>query len=84
MSDTKLDTERCQHPNFLVKANVARLTDTDGGHVTGFDASVMINCSECGMPFQWLGLEMGSSPFKPMMSANHLELRAPITPEEEL
>lgn len=75
--------KKCQHQDFLVKANVARLTDTEGGAVTGFDASVKINCAECEMPFQWLGLDKGSSPFKPMTSADTFELRAPITPLEE-
>lgn len=75
---------RCQHEDFLVKANVTRLTDSENGPVTGFDASIKVNCAQCEMPFQWLGLEKGSSPFEPMTSVDTLELRAPITPLEEL
>lgn len=75
---------RCQHMNFKVVNNVARLTETEGGPVTGFDLTAKVNCADCGMAFQWLGLEMGSSFKEPMVSPDRTELRAPITPVEEL
>jgi hypothetical protein len=75
---------KCQHMNFVVNANVARLTDTEGGPVTGFDAAIKINCTDCNMPFQFIGLQKGSSFAEPMTSVDGTELRAPIVPAEEM
>lgn len=75
---------KCQHPSFNVKAEVYRLTDVDDGPPTGFSAEIKANCMECNMPFQWLGLQRGLSTLEPMVSPDGLQLRAPITPLEEL
>lgn len=75
---------RCQHMNFKVGAKVTRLTDIDSGSVTGFTTDITVNCTDCSMPFQWMGLDRGVSLIKPMVSFNGLELRAPIIPLEEL
>lgn len=77
-------SERCKHQNLIGNIQVARLTEVDDGPVTGYDVSAKVECSDCGMPFQWIGLERGSSFAKPMTSVDGLELRAPITPLEEL
>lgn len=86
MNTTPQDTSnsRCQHVNFKVNAKVTRLTDTDGGPVTGFTTDITVNCMDCNMPFQWVGPDQGSSPNRPMVSFDRTELRAPIIPVEEL
>lgn len=75
---------RCQHHESNVKAEVYSLSDTEDGPVTGFTADIKVNCAKCGMAFEWLGLEKGFSTQKPMVSFDGIELRAPITPIEEL
>lgn len=74
----------CLHESFDVHTYVMRLTDVKGGRVTGFTTETKVNCAECNMPFQWLGLQMGISPNSPTTSADRLELRAPIIPLEEI
>ena len=72
----------CRHESFSVKARVGRLTDTDGGPVTGYTADIKVECDECHLPFHWVGVPLGLSPNRPMVSADGLELRAPIAPGE--
>lgn len=74
---------RCQHESFKVRAEVNRLTDTDDGPVTGYAADITVNCADCRMAFQWLGLERGVASHEPRVSFDRFELRAPITPAEE-
>jgi hypothetical protein len=73
----------CDHKNFLAAVDVCRLTaDTDSNNVVGFAVDVKINCAECGMPFEFIGLPVGISAMnsKPMISMDGKELRAPIKP----
>jgi hypothetical protein len=81
---SKDPSKRCDHPKFNAKVEVYRLTDTDNGPVTGFAAETKINCADCDMPFEWLGVDRGLSVKAPMKSADGLTLRAPIIPLEEL
>lgn len=74
----------CQHFRFFANCMIFRLTDEEGGPVTGFTAEVTVKCSDCNMPFQWLGVDRGLSMASPMASADGLKLLAPITPLEEL
>ena len=70
----------CLHTNFRANVAVSRLTKTEGGPVTGFTADVRIHCEECGMPFVFRGMAMGSSFDRPMVSADGEEARLPIQP----
>lgn len=65
----------CPHMNFNARVAVNRLED-----VGRFTADVTIECADCGEPFHFKGLPMGSSPDRPMVSVDGLELRAPIGP----
>ena len=69
----------CQHEQFRSKANVHRLTD-GGTVVTGYSVSFHVECEQCGLPFRFRGSHYGSSYHEPMLSADGLELRAPIEP----
>ena len=70
----------CEHTNFGVSANVGRLTDVDGGPVTGYKMLLTIICTDCGLPFRFMGLPFGSHYAEPRLSVDSLELRAPIEP----
>jgi hypothetical protein len=70
----------CEQEDFEVHAEVSRLTDTEGGPVTGYAADLRVNCTRCKEPFRWNGLPVGLSPARPMVSVDGLELRAPLAP----
>lgn len=71
---------KCEHFNFESHARIGRLTDDEGGPVTGYSADIRIKCSDCGHPFTWVGVPFGYSPAQPMVSVDGQQLRAPITP----
>lgn len=68
----------CVHFGFLATGDVNRLTDSDGGPVTGYAADIRIKCADCGLPFVFVGVPFGSSPNQPMVSVDGQELRAPL------
>jgi len=70
----------CEHLRFTTQASVFRLTDTDGGPVTGYKLGLTVKCDDCGLPFRFLGLPFGSHPLEPRLSADSETLRAPIEP----
>jgi len=70
----------CQHDQFRADVAVHRLTESDGGPVRCFMADVRIKCMQCGLHFRFMGLPFGMSAAQPMLSADGLELRAPIEP----
>lgn len=73
-------TKPCEHLRFFTQANVFRLTDTEGGPVTGFKLDLTVKCDDCGLPFRFLGLPFGSHPREPRLAADSETLRAPIEP----
>ncbi len=70
----------CGHETFESAVKVNRLTNAEGGPVTGFAADVSIRCSQCGQDFFFVGLPMGCTPDHPTVSADGKELRVPISP----
>jgi hypothetical protein len=70
----------CEHNVFAVNANIGRLSQTEGGPITHYVAEITVKCDECGMPFEFVGLPLGVSAYRPTVSIDGLELRAPITP----
>jgi hypothetical protein len=70
----------CDHELFYIEADVTRLTDAEGGPVTGFTTDIRVICDGCKEPFVWLGLEAGSHPSEPRISIDGKTLRAPIAP----
>lgn len=68
----------CAHLVPSTTTTVNKLENEDGFH-QGWYADIRINCAWCGQPFQWIG-PMGISPDQPMVSADGLELRAPMRP----
>lgn len=70
----------CDHLNFTVSANVNRISSVEGGQITGYNVEVHVACSDCKIPFKFLGSRLGSHPSEPRLSYDQLELRAPLTP----
>ena len=71
----------CDHKNFKANVNVTRLTDQDDEtKITGYTTDITVHCADCFKPFTWVGVPSGYSHNQPMLSADGLELRAPIKP----
>jgi hypothetical protein len=70
----------CPHEDFRADVEVNRLTDVDGGPVTGYSADVRIRCAQCDEPFRWIGVQAGLNSGRPMVSVDETELHAPVRP----
>lgn len=71
---------KCVHMDFGVHADVARLTEVDGGPVVGYCVDVKVECADCGEPFCWRGVPLGVSQLAPTVSVDGTVLTAPIHP----
>lgn len=76
--DAKRD---CEHRDFSATVGVGRLTGKDGERVVGYCAEISIKCSECGLPFVFAGLPVGSLPRGAATNVEATELRAAIAPQ---
>lgn len=65
----------CQHENFRAEVDVNRLLDAGA-----FIADVRIRCSECDLPFEFIGVSAGLKGDKPMCSVSAQEIHLPIRP----
>ena len=75
------DKDNCKHEVFQAQVNVHRLTGSnDSEEIISYMADVNVWCSVCGQAFEWIGAPCGLSPTQPMVSADFMELRAPIRP----
>lgn len=72
----------CIHLEFACEAAVGRLTDGDDGPVRNFVAEIKIRCTQCGLPFRFIGAPTGYSFKHPTVDVPATELRAPIAPGE--
>jgi hypothetical protein len=70
----------CEHMSFEADVRVGRLSEIEGGPITGYQANVRVHCTECGLKFRFVGLPAGSHFAEPRVSVDGLELRAPIEP----
>lgn len=72
-----IKTERaegiCSHSDFKVHSRV----NEDAGE---FALEIAVECAECGMPFQFLGVSGGDSPSKPTVGITEMDLSVPIRP----
>lgn len=71
----------CQHEQFRATVKVGRLTKVEGGPVTGYTADVRIKCANCGLPFQFLGLEPGIDSQGARVDLEGTEARLAICPQ---
>ena len=79
MNATKAQVE-CAHMHFETHARIGRLSDVEGGPITGYTSDIKIQCADCGLPFRFRGFAAGSHYAEPRVSADGLELRAPLEP----
>ncbi len=70
----------CQHQKFQCDARIGRLSDTDDGPITGYTANIKVTCSDCGLPFRFIGIAAGNHYAEPRVSLDGTELRAPLEP----
>ena len=71
----------CEHFRFLVSANVARLTEKEGGPAVRFAMELKAECADCGQPFEFRGLPIGLNITDgAYVSPDGLELRTAIFP----
>jgi len=66
----------CKHMNFKAMVKVARLEDTGK-----FMAEMTIECDDCHLPFQFVGLEPGLHMNGATVSLDGLEGRFAIAPQ---
>lgn len=65
----------CSHESFGANVAVNRIEDKGA-----FMADVQIGCTQCGLPFHFIGVPLGLSYARPMASVDCTELRVPIGP----
>lgn len=68
----------CKHEAFKAKVDINRISDTGR-----FMADVTINCSQCGEPFQFIGLEPGLNMNGAAVSLDGIEARMAILPTSQ-
>lgn len=68
-------TALCKHFNFKASVRVNRLEDSGR-----FNADVKIECAECHLPFQFIGLPLGLDLYGAAMSVDGQEARLAIAP----
>jgi hypothetical protein len=68
----------CEHPTFFASVDVGRLSEVEGGPITGYVADITINCAKCFQSFQFIGLPPGVSTTQPTVSIDATEARMPI------
>ena len=70
----------CRHENFRCDAHIGRLSETEGGPITGYTAGITVECADCGLQFRFIGVPAGNHHSEPRVSVDGKELRAPIEP----
>lgn len=71
----------CEHENFECQARIGRLSTVEGGPITHYCANVTIKCTQCDDVFEFIGMPIGSSAYRPTCNMEGTEARFPITPK---
>ncbi len=66
----------CKHEEFRASVRVARLED-----IGGFMAEIRVECAQCGLPFEFQGLEPGVDLHGARVSIDGQEANIAITPK---
>jgi hypothetical protein len=69
----------CEHKTFDAKVAVARIED-----IGRFVAEVTIRCVDCGVPFQFMGMQPGFNYHGPTVRLDGLQADLPICPQGAL
>lgn len=73
----------CEHEDFEANVNVARLENKEGSGMR-FQADVTIKCTQCGLPFRFIGLPAGIDLEGACVSIDGTEARMAIAPKGEV
>ena len=66
---------RCEHKNFEANVEINRMVD-----IGKFEANIRIKCTDCGLPFQFIGLPGGLNLEGATTSVDRTEARLAIVP----
>lgn len=71
----------CPHLNFDAHVDVHRIqkSEAESDVIVAYNTDIRINCHECGQPFEFLGVPLGMSFYRPTVSIDGKELHVPIT-----
>lgn len=69
---------KCKHMNFNAGVKVIRLEDSGR-----FSVEMLVNCKDCGEPFQFIGLPVGLNLNGATVSFSGLQARLAIAPSSE-
>jgi hypothetical protein len=73
---------KCEHVQFVSEVDVIRIVEDErSSEVIGYTAEVNVRCADCGQPFRFIGLPVGTAGEIGTMSADCLEARLPIEPD---
>lgn len=72
----------CAHEDFMATVDVGRLSNEEGGPINGYTFEARIKCTQCNLPFRFIGLPAGNHFAEPRVNIDGTELRAPIEPAE--
>ena len=70
----------CLHEDFRAEVGVHRLTSSEQGPVTGYMSEVRIWCAQCGLPFEFQGIEPGINLRGATVSIDNQEAHLAIVP----
>ena len=71
--------KECEHKKFRIDGNMCFLTDS-----SSFMLELKIFCSECDLPFQFLGLPCGLNMEGVTVDVDGLEARLSMVPQGEI
>lgn len=74
------EREKCDHMSFVCRADIGRMSEVEGGPITGYTAEIQVKCAQCNLAFRFVGLPAGNHFAEPRVSLDGLELRAPLEP----
>lgn len=74
----------CAHENFRCDAGIQRIAAKPDGVVSYYSAEIRVHCVDCGQKFEFVGLPLGCSPYRPTVSMDGLILSAPMMPEGQI
>jgi hypothetical protein len=74
----------CEHKNFESSVRIGRLTtEEEPDVVSKYMADIKIQCADCKLPFEFMGVPNGMSFFQPMLNIDNTEMRAPLKPSTD-
>lgn len=72
---------KCQHEDFMCNCTVNRLSDKEGEPPNRFILELRVECSECKLPFRFIGLPAGLDLNGAAVSVDAQEARLAIAPK---